>query len=87
LVFVLVDYLELVEGVRAVVSGDRVVVELNKPRVDTEYSRFKNCLGSVPSSVAGCVLAWVLGAPVVYVGEERLVDRVTASFRVLSGKY
>jgi hypothetical protein len=87
LVFVLVDYLEFVESVRAVVSGDRIVVELNKPRVDTGFNRFKQCLGSLPSSVSGCVLAWVLDAPVVFVGEEENGDRVTASYRVLSGKY
>jgi hypothetical protein len=85
LVFVLVDYVELVESVRAVVSGDRVVVELVKPRVDTEYARFRQCLGSVPSSVAGCVLAWVLGEPVAFLGEEQVGDKVTASFRIIYG--
>jgi len=83
LVYVLVDYVELVEGVRAVETGDRVVVELVRPRVDTEYTRYKQCLGSLSSSVAGCVLAWVYDVSVVYLGEETVDDRVTASFRVL----
>jgi hypothetical protein len=82
LVYVLVDYVELVEGVRAVETGDRVVVELLRPRVDTEYSRYRECLGSLATSVAGCVLAWVYDASVVYLGEEVTDDKVTASFRV-----
>jgi len=82
LVYVLVDYVELVEGVRAVETGDRVVVELLRPRVDTEYTRYRMCLGSLATSVAGCVLAYVYEAPVVYLGEETNDDRVTASFRV-----
>lgn len=85
LVYVLVDFTELVEGVRAVVNGDRVIVELIKPRVDTEYTRFKKCLGSVPASVAGCVLALVLGGTLAYVGEEAQGDRVTVSYRVVKG--
>ena len=84
LVYVLVDYLEAVESVRAVETGDRVVVELSRPRVDTGFDRFRMCLGSVPVSVAGCVLAWVLGEPVLFLGEERDGDRVTASFRVVT---
>lgn len=83
LAYVLVDYLEMVEGVRAVEQGDRVVVELRRPRVDTGFARFRMCLGSVPASVAGCVLAWVLGEPVLFVGEEMDGGRVTASFRVV----
>ena len=82
LVYLLVDYVELVESVRAVETGDRVVVELLRPRVDPEYTRYQMCLGSLASSVAGCVLAWIYDAPVVYIGEEKTDDRITASFRV-----
>jgi len=84
LVYVLVDYLEAVESVRAVETGDRVVVELSRPRVDTGFDRFRMCLGSVPVSVAGCVLAWVLGEPVLFMGEAMDGGRVTASFRVVT---
>ncbi|MBD3171177.1 hypothetical protein GF326_01765 [Candidatus Bathyarchaeota archaeon] len=83
LVYILVDYLELVESVRSVVRGDRVVVEFNQPRLDTSFNRFQDCLGSLSSSVSGCVLASVLGKPVMYMGEERALDVVKASFRIL----
>ena len=82
LIYVLVDYLEMVESVRAVQSGDIIVVELVKPRVDTVYSRFKQCLGSVPCSVAGCILSTVLGKPLAFLGETG-DERLTARFRVV----
>ncbi len=82
LVFVLVDYMELVESVRAVVRGDRIVVEFNRPRLETGFNRFNECMGSLASSVAGCVLAWVFKGPVHYLGEERSDDLITSSYRV-----
>lgn len=81
--FVLVDFLESVEGVKAVRSGDRFVVQLDKIRADTVYPRVRMCLGSSASSVAGCVLAWVMCKPVQFLGEEQLGDSVTASFRLI----
>ena len=81
--FVLVDYLEAVESVRAVESGDRVVVQLNKFRMDTGFPRVKLCLGSIPVSTAGCVLAWVTGKPVRFVDEDGSGDSTTATFQVM----
>lgn len=81
--YVLVDFMEAVEAVKAVVTGDRVVVELNHVRADTSLSRYHACLGSLPVSTAGCVLAWVTGAPVAYTGERSDGTKVTAGFRVV----
>lgn len=80
--FVLVDFLELVESVRAVRNGDRYAVRLINVRSDSVYPRVRMCLGSGSTSVAGCVLAWVLGVPVEFLGEDDLGDSLTASFRV-----
>ena len=81
--YVLVDYLEAVESVKAVLSGDRVVVQLNRYRVDTDFPRVKLCLGSIPVSTAGCVLAWVTGKPVLFVDEAGSGESTTATFRVM----
>lgn len=80
--FVLVDYLEGVESVKSVRVGDRVVVEVVGPRMVTGFPRFASSLGSLPVSVAGCVLASSLGRPVFYLGEDGSGRRVNASFRV-----
>lgn len=80
--YVLVDFLESVESVKAVRTGDRYVVQLNKIRADTVFPRVRLCLGSSASSVAGCAIAWVLGGPVQFLGEEEMGDTVTASFRL-----
>ena len=84
LVGVLVDFLEVCEGVRAVVSGDDVVVSFVKPVVGGDYPRVRSCMGSLQVNVGGVVLAYVLGEGVRFV-DERVDDAggVTARFRVM----
>ena len=83
LVGVLVDFLEVCEGVRAVVSGDDVVVSFVKPVVGGDYPRVRSCMGSLPVNVAGVVLAHVLGEGVRFVDERVDAGGVTARFRVM----
>lgn len=82
LVFVLVDFLEAVHGVKAIREGGRVVVEYSRPVVGTGFPRFVAVLGSLPVSVGGSVLASVLGAPVELVEEESSPGRIRAVYRV-----
>lgn len=83
--YVLVDFLEVVESVKAVEDSDRIVVEMNSPRVETDFPRFTRVLGSMPSSLAGCVISKVLDRPVVFEDEEVDGDRVRGIFRVAGG--
>ena len=80
--YVLVDFLEAVESAQAMKSGGRWIVQIKNPRVGTEYPRFAKVLGSLPTSIAGCVSSQVLGKPVVFVGEETEGDSTTATFEV-----
>ena len=84
--YVLVDFLESVESVQSVSTGDNVVVQFKKPVLRSEYARFNALLGSLPASVAGCVIAGVLDIPVSYLGEDVSGDSVTVRFRVLDGQ-
>ena len=81
---VLVDLLEGAESVKAVRGGGQVIVDVVNPRVKTEFPRYRRVLGSLTTSLAGCVLAVSLGVPVTFEGES--VDdggkRVRATFRV-----
>ena len=81
--YVLVDFLEEVERVKAVRAGDRVVVEMAGSRVETGFPRFRMVMGSLPTSIAGCVLAATLGKPVALVDEDASGKSLTATFRVL----
>lgn len=83
LVYVLVDFLEAVRSVKSVDNGDVTVVQFTHPVVSTEMPRYVQCLGSMASSLAGCVLARVLGALVVFLGEDVSGDSFTARFRVI----
>lgn len=79
--YVLVDFLEVCESLKAVQDHGRVVVELNKVRAATEYTRVNRSLGSATVSLTGCVLATVTGRP-VYLRSEEGSDRKVAVFEV-----
>ena len=80
---VLVDLVESVDIVKAVVEGDQVVVELFKPKNDARYMRIDRCLGSLPVSIAGCVLAEAMGKSVLFQREEAEGLKVSAFYRLL----
>lgn len=83
MVYVLVDFLEGAESVKAVREGGRVVVSVGGVRVRTDYQRFNRVLGSLPVSVLGCVAAQVLGVPVRVLEERPSGRNVTAILEVL----
>jgi hypothetical protein len=83
--YVLVDYLEGVRSVKAIRESDKVVVEVNDPRLRTDFPRFQRVLGSLTTSVSGCVLSSVLGKPSLFVEEEINGGRIRSVFRVIDG--
>lgn len=81
---ILVDTVEAVESLRALEDLSRVMIHFTNPRVDTIHPRFNSVLGSLPTSIAGSVLAAVKDAPVLLV-EEIMAGRILkAEFKVLS---
>jgi hypothetical protein len=81
---VLVDFVELVDSVKAVFDLDQVIVELANFRVLSEFSRVNNSLGSLPVNIAGCVLARVLDKNVALIHEEYIDFGISAVFEVYS---
>ena len=81
--YVLVDFLEEVERVKLAMEGDRVVVEMAGSRGETGFPRFRMVLGSLPTSIAGCVLTATLGKPVALIEEAASGKVLNATFRVL----
>jgi len=84
LVHVIVDLIEGAESVKAVRDGAQVIVDIFRPRVKAEFPRFRRVLGSLTTSLAGCVLAASLGVPVTFEDEstDKQSRRVRATFRV-----
>jgi hypothetical protein len=83
LTYVLVDFLEAVEGVKATRVEDEVVIRFHRVRIDTEFPRYRKVLGSLPTSMAGTIISTVLGAPVRLMEENELLDGVQAIFGVM----
>jgi hypothetical protein len=79
---ILVEKLEFLESVKEAESGDKVVVRMSGSRVETDLPRFKKVLGSLPTSITGCVLAFVLDKPLVLIEEEVSGRVITATFEV-----
>jgi hypothetical protein len=71
-----------VEGVRSVEAGRRYVVSISRPRIRTDFPRFNRCLGSLATSISGCVLAQVTGKPVALIEELYSGDTINATFEV-----
>jgi hypothetical protein len=80
--YVLTDFLEAVESVKSVEVGRSIVVKMTNPKIRTDFPRFNMCLGSLPTSIAGCVLAQVLGKPVALIEEQAIERTITATFEV-----
>ncbi len=80
--YVLVDSLEAAEGVKSVEAGRRFIVSISRPRIRSDFPRFNRCLGSLATSIAGCVLAQVTGKPVALVEELVSGDTVNATFEI-----
>jgi hypothetical protein len=80
--YVLVDFLEAVESVKSVEAGRRIIVSMSKPRIRSDFPRFNTCLGTLPTSIAGCVLAQVLNKPVGLIEEQATNQQVTTTFEV-----
>ena len=81
--YILTEVSELCSSVKAVTTGDRLVLEMKGIKVKTEAAKYLSSLGSIPASVAASVAATVLKMGIVLVSEEMQGKNSTATFRVL----
>ena len=81
--YVLTEVSELCSSAKAVLSGDRLVLEMRGIKVKTEAAKYMLSLGSIPASIAASVAATVLKRGVVLVDETIEGKNSTATFRVL----
>jgi hypothetical protein len=81
--YILTEVSELCSSVKAVSSGDKLVVEIRGTKVKTEAAKYLLSLGSIPASIAASVAATVLGKGVSLVSETIDGRNSTATFEVL----
>ena len=81
--YVLVDFLEAVSSVKAVKGADQIVIEYTNPRMRTDFPRYQRSLGSLVTSISGCVLSSVLNKAAYLVDESVTEKSVRSVFRVL----
>ena len=75
---------EVASSVRAVQTGDYVVVEVQGLRVDVNHSRFRAVMGSLPACIAAQAVAEALSKPVQIAEERREGNRLYVRLRVLN---
>ncbi len=80
--YILVDFLEAADSVKTAQAGRRTIVSIQKPRIRTDFPRFISCLGTLPTSIAGCVIANTINQPVTLSEEQVTEDSITATFEV-----
>ncbi|MDG6902847.1 MAG: hypothetical protein JRM80_12935 [Nitrososphaerota archaeon] len=80
--YILTEVSELCSSAKAVVAGDRLVVEMKGIKVKTEAAKYLVSLGSIPASIAASVAATVLKKGVTLESEEIEGKNSTATFRV-----
>lgn len=83
--YVLVDFLEAADSVKMVQEGDGIVVQIAKPRISTDFPRYNKSLGSLTTSIAGCIISYVIGQPIKYLSEDSFEGILTNRFRVYNG--
>lgn len=79
----LVDSSEVVESVKVIESDSIIVLETFGSRVDTNFSRFKLVMGSLPTSIAAQAAALKFLKPVQVLDESFEGKRIISRLKVL----
>lgn len=78
---VLVESANLCSSVMAEETGTLTIVGMKGADVSVQGQRYRDALGSLPSSIAACVIATLHEKPVTLVEEKNSGDRLIAVFR------
>ena len=82
--YVLVESANICSQVMAEETGSLIIVGLKGADLNIQGQRYLASLGSLPSSLAACVIAALHNKPVTLLEERRTSDRLTAIFRLLA---
>jgi hypothetical protein len=82
--YVLVESANICSKVMAEETGSIIIVGMKGADVNIQGQRYRDSLGSLPSSLAACVIATLQNKPVTLFEEKEADDRLIAVFRVLA---
>jgi hypothetical protein len=82
--YILVESTDICSRVMAEETGNTIVVGMKNAETDVQGQRYQDSLGSLPSSLAACVIATLHDRPVTLLEERRSGDRLIARFRLLA---
>lgn len=74
---------EVATSVKSVAKGNMIIVEVKGLRIDINYPRFRNVMGSLPSSIAAQAVALAASKPAQVTLEKRDKNRLIIHVRVL----
>jgi hypothetical protein len=81
--YVLSEVSELCSSVKAVLTEDRLVVEMGGVKIKTKSAKYLLCLGSIPASVAASVAATITRRGLTLVAEEIDGKKSVATFKLV----
>jgi hypothetical protein len=80
--YLMVDYFEIVNSIKTINSGEKLILRIENPKVKINSPRYNEVFGSFTTSVAGCIISKFLSKPVQFLEESSKNDIITASFKV-----
>jgi len=80
--YILVESTEICSRVMVEKTGTVIVVGMKGANVDIQGQRYQRSLGSLPSSLAACVIAALHDKPVALLEERKTGDRLIARFQL-----
>jgi hypothetical protein len=83
--YVLVDLLEAADSVKMVQEGDNIIVQISKPRISTDFPRYNKFLGSLTTSIVGCIISYFIEQPIEYLSEDKILESLNSRFMVYNG--
>jgi hypothetical protein len=81
--YILVESTNLCSRVMAEETGSRIIVGMKDADLNIQGQKYLESLGSLPSSLAACVIAMAHNKPVTLIEEKTDGDRMVAVFRLL----
>jgi hypothetical protein len=82
--YVLVESANICSQVMAEDTGSLIIVGMKGADLNIQGQRYRDSLGSLPSSLAACVIAALQNKPVTLFEEKEADDRLIGVFRVLA---
>jgi len=82
--YTLIETLEIAEKIKTIKSGDTIIIQVHKPKIDINYPRFKIILGSLPSLLAAQTIATITSRPVKIIQEQNTKNTLTIQLKLLN---